>query len=374
VQDAIVVTGAAAFTRFGGHRSGGRPTGPDGALVASVDDAALEGTPAGLDRAARLALLAAREACAQAGIGPGGRKPRLGVVLGAARSGEHARVEIMQRHIEGRRVPGSLSTAALTAGPAFAVGSEFGAGGPVFVTSGTCASSAMAVLAAAALLRSGEADVVLAGGAEACLSAPYLAQTSALRILSAGTCRPFDESRDGTWLGEGAGVLVLERASSAGSRIRARLDGWGSSFDGAMLADEEGGAALEGAVEQALARAGRKADEVDAVFAHAAGTRKGDAIEGAVLRRVLDGRPAPVSSFKSCTGHALGAAGGIELALAVEALQRGVMPPTANLERPDPALGLELPRSARELPLRAVLKTASAMGGLHAALLLSRPG
>jgi 3-oxoacyl-[acyl-carrier-protein] synthase II len=297
---------------------------------------------------------------------------RLAVILGSARPGEASRLEVADRVREGRRVPGSLSTATLMAGPAFAVGAAFGATGPVFVVSGTCASGTLAVITAMNLLRTGQADVVISGGTEACLTTPYLAQTAALRILSAGVCRPFDERRDGTLLGEGAGLLVLERAGEAGGRALAILRGSGVAYDGAVLADQEGGEALEQAILEALREAGASASEIGAVCAHAAGTRKGDAIEAGVLARVLGGRPVPVSSYKSCVGHTLGAAGGIELALAVRSLVEGLVPPTANLERPDPALPLDFPREAREGRIGLLLKTASAMGGLHAALLLSR--
>lgn len=375
VKDSIVVTGAAALTRFGRHeaswealregRSGAR-TARGAWTVVDLDDALLEGTPSTIDRCSRLALAAAREACAQAGIAPGGRKPRLAVVLGAARPGEHARVAVTERARLGERIPGSLSTSTMTAGPAFAVGAEFGAGGPVFVTSGTCASGALAVFTAIQLLRGGVADVVVTGGAEACLSDAYLAQTAALRILSPDVCRPFDAARNGTWLGEGAGILVLEREDP---RALARIAGSGVSYDGAMLADEEGGAALGQAAATALAEAG---GGVDAVFAHAAGTRKGDAIEGSVIARVLGGKPVPVMSAKSTFGHTLGASAGIELAMAVESLRRGVMPPTANLETPDPSLGLTLPRREEKRSMKALLKTSSAMGGLHAAFVLAR--
>lgn len=374
----IVISGAAVLTRFGASaaswealregRSGGRPHAALKCTLADVEDSFLAGTPDTLDRCSRLALAAAREACAQAGLAPGGRHPRLAVVLGSARPGEHSRLAVTERTRTGQRIPGALSTATMTAGPAFAVGTEFGAGGPVFVTSGTCASSAMAIVAAMNLLESGLADTVITGGAESCLSEPYLAQTAALRILSTTTCRPFDEQRDGTWLGEGAGILILQRASA---RPRAALLGAGVAYDGAMLADEEGGEALEQAVAAALKRAGLDAGSIDAVQAHAAGTRKGDAIEAAVLARVLGSRRAPVHSSKATFGHTLGASGGIELALAVESLERGIVPPTANLERPDPGFNLELPRSAQERPLKILLKTASAMGGLHAALLLA---
>ncbi len=377
----LVIRGAAVLTRFGASaaswealregRSGGRPNAALKSSVAEVEDAHLSGTPDTLDRCSRLALVAAREACAQAGIRPGGRHPRLAVVLGSARPGEHARVAVTERARGGQRISGTLSTATMTAGPAFAVGAEFGAGGPVFVTSGTCASSALAVVTAMSLIEAGLADTVVTGGAESCLSEPYLAQTAALRILSATTCRPFDERRDGTWLGEGAGILVLQRAGSGPAR--AALLGAGVAYDGAMLADQEGGEALEQAVADALRRAGIGAGSIDAVHAHAAGTRKGDAIEAAVLARVLGSRRAPVSSSKAVFGHTLGASGGIELALAVESLERGIVPPTANLERPDPGFALDLPRTAQERPLKVLLKTASAMGGLHAALLLGRP-
>ncbi len=226
----------------------------------------------------------------------------------------------------------------------------FGLRGPACVVSSACASAAHAMMTAVDLLRCGRADAVVTGGAEACL---------APGVLSADRCRPFSRDRDGLTLGEGAGILVLERL--AGGAL--------TSDAGDLVAPAQAG--MEAAMRLALADAGLPPEAVDHVNAHGTGTGLNDQTEARALAAVFPGIAAiPVTATKSLHGHALGASPAIEAALVVETLRTGLIPPTARYDVPDPALPLDVVAgAARRHPVTTVLSNSFAFGGLDASLI-----
>ncbi|NBC34009.1 MAG: beta-ACP synthase, partial [Alphaproteobacteria bacterium] len=199
----------------------------------------------------------------------------------------------------------------------------------------------------------------------------------ALRVMATDTCRPFSKGRKGMVLGEGAAMLVLEPLEAArarGATILAELAGFGMSADAADIVapSEDGGARAMG---KALADAGLDPEDVDYINAHGTGTTVNDATETAAIRRVFSthAERLAVSSTKSMHGHALGAAGALELVATAMALKNGLIPPTANFTEPDPACDLDIvPNDARRQPLRAALSNSFAFGGLNAVLALRR--
>lgn len=337
-----------------------------------------------VDRYAQLAMVAARQAVGDAGLDPGSWSGgRIGVVIGNATGGT-VTYERQQRNLASGG-PGQVS--ALTI-PMFAVNMvagyiaiDCGALGPNLVTATACASGTTAIGAARDLLRSGACDVVITGGVEACLSPVVVASFASMKALSRngadpGTAsRPFDAKRDGFVLAEGAGVLVLERfadAKARGARVRARIAGYGASADGYhATAPEPDGRGAERAVRAALADAGVMPDEVDHVNAHATSTPQGDLAEARMLRRVL-GERAAVTSTKGVTGHTLGAAGAIEAAYTVLAVQRGVVPPTANLDSLDSEIELDVVSTGpRHMPIDVAISNSFGFGGQNAVLVIT---
>ena len=301
-----------------------------------------------LDRATRLALTAAREAVADAGLSAEDwPTERVAVVLGSAAGGIGTLEAQHQRLLE--RGPRSLSPLTLPAFlPNMAAGQlaiDLHVGGPVLHTSTACASGATAIGIAAGLLAAGACDIALAGGADAMVTRLCSAAFARMGALStrvhdpAAASRPFDADRDGFVLAEGAALLVLERAADARARRRrphALLAGFAATCDAHhATAPDPQGRAVERALHQALARADACPGDVDHVNAHGTSTRLNDAAEAAVLARVLPDRPT-VTSAKGVLGHTMGAAGAIEAALTVLTVEHQLAPPTANFHHADP--------------------------------------
>jgi 3-oxoacyl-[acyl-carrier-protein] synthase II len=254
--------------------------------------------------------------------------------------------------------------------------------GPSFAVAGACASGGHAIAVAADLLRSGTCDIVITGGADSARSAAASACLSQLTALSrhrrdpAGASRPFDAHRDGFVLGEGAGILVLERLEQARARQatpRALLAGHGCSSDAHhYVAPDPQGAGAERALRAALAHAGLTHSDIDHVNAHATSTTVGDLAEARALHRVFGDSPPPVTAVKSVIGHALGGAGGIEAAVTVASLQEQTIPPTVNLDRPDPEVDLDIVREkSRALRMRAAVSNSFGFGGHNVVLVFS---
>ncbi|MFD9425656.1 MULTISPECIES: beta-ketoacyl synthase [unclassified Streptomyces] len=340
-----------------------------------------------LDRFAHLGLIAARRALHDAHLDPRtGRPPRVGVVLGVGANSLQTYVKEFTRLGEGRAT--SVSPLGLPRSVPNMVAGEIaidtGACGPNFTVSSACASGTTAIGVARDLLLGGACDVVLTGGAESARSRMSAASFAQMRALSTrtehpeGACRPFDADRDGFVLGEGAAVLVLEHPDHARTRgvtIRARLVGYGASADAHHpTSPHPQGAGSEQAIRQALADAGCTAADVGHVNAHGTATRAGDAAEALALLRVFDTAPPPVTANKSILGHALGAAGAIEAALTVLALERQEILPTANLTRQDAGREMDIvttrPRAAA---IELALSTSCGFGGQNAALLFAIP-
>src|SRR5690242_304555 len=334
-----------------------------------------------LDRVSQFALVAAREAVAQSGLdfAQGDLRQRSACVIGTGTGGEETNDEGSRRlYREGnpRLHPLSIVRRMMSA-PASQVSIEFGITGPSFVTSSACASANHAFAQALALVRSGVCDVALAGGTEACITLGVLRAWEAMRVLADDTCRPFCKQRRGLVLAEGAGMFVLEdfdHARARGAEILAEFAGAGMSADaGDIVLPSETGAAS--AIRTALNDAQLNASDVDYINAHGTGTPANDPTETRAIRKVFGdyADSLAVSSTKSMHGHALGAAGAIELIAAVGALRDQVLPPTANFLDPDPECDLDyVPNVARERDVRVALSNAFAFGGLNAVVALKR--
>ncbi|MFF4403285.1 beta-ketoacyl-[acyl-carrier-protein] synthase family protein [Streptomyces sp. NPDC001262] len=347
-----------------------------------------------MDRAAQFAVVAVDEAVADSGIEPGALDPeRIGVSLGSA-VGCTTSLEQEYRvlsddgrrwlvdhaygvpHLYGHMVPSTL---------AVEVAWRVAAQGPVALVSTGCTSGLDAVGRAMQLIADNSADVVLAGATDAPLSPITSACFDAIKATSANNddpehaSRPFDAERDGFVLGEGCAVMVVEEAEAArarGARIYAELAG-SASFSNAfhMTGLRPDGREMARAITVALDRARLDPSEVDYVNAHGSGTQQNDRHETAAFKRSLGERAyrVPVSSIKSMIGHSLGAIGSLEVAACALALDRQVVPPTANLHHPEPACDLDyVPLVAREHPMDTVLSVGSGFGGFQTAMVLTR--
>ncbi len=327
-----------------------------------------------LDRFSILALVAAGQAIEHAGLSLEAEVgQRTACIVGVGVAGwEAIEQSYRSNFLEGAKRTNVFTVPrVMPSAPSSQVSMAYGIRGPVFGVSSACSSSNHAIASAVALLRSGAADVALAGGTEAPLVYGILKAWEALRILAPDTCRPFDLNRKGLVLAEGAGMAVLERADHAKSRgaeILAEVAGVGMSADAADLVAPtvEGPTA---AVRACLADAGLSPDTIDYINAHGTGTPANDLTEINVIKSVFSdhARSLSISSTKSMHGHALGASGALELIAVIEAIRSGLVPPTANIETPDPECDLDVtPGVARERPIRAAISNAFGFGGTNA--------
>lgn len=260
-----------------------------------------------------------------------------------------------------------------------------GARGPSYCITSACASSAHALGEAAETIRRGWAKAIIVGGTEASITPIGIAGFNAMRALStnndspATASRPFDAGRDGFVMGEGAATLILEdleHAEARGARILAEVAGYGATSDAYHISNlSEDGEGVARAIRLALGRAGLRPEDVDYINAHATSTPAGDPVETAAIRQVFGGREAapPVSASKSQFGHLLGAAGAIEAVVSIMALQHNTLPPTINLQAPDPACDLDyVPNAARPAALNVVLSNSFGFGGHNVCVVLRR--
>jgi 3-oxoacyl-[acyl-carrier-protein] synthase II len=335
-----------------------------------------------LDRTQRAALLAAREAWADAGT-PAVEPTRLAVVVGTGIGGAITLLDQWDvvRERGPRRVSPFSVPMLMPNGPAGVIGLDIGAQGPVRATTSACASGADAIALAYDTIRQGLADVVVAGGTEACIHPMPLAAFAQMRALSArnddpqAASRPFDADRDGFVMGEGAGIVVLESATHAarrGARVYAELAGVGITADSHHItAPEPTGAGAVRAMRLALESAGLRPQQVGYVNAHATSTPVGDVAEASAIRAVLGG--VPVSATKSMTGHLLGAAGAVEALVTALSVHEGVVHPTRNYEKPDERCDVDcVPEGARRLDLEAALSNSFGFGGHNVSLAFRR--
>ena len=314
-------------------------------------------------------------------------RTRVGLQIGCAIGGLSVIEEqALALHQEGvRRInPTFVPTVIVSAAPCY-IAVLLGIKGPTNAPAAACATGIVALGDAARWLQRGDADVVLAGGTESTITPLALASFSRLGALStrnddpAHACRPFDVSRDGTVVGEGAAAMVLEtleHAERRGARILAELAGYGFTEDGFHItAPDPCGQGAARAMALAIRDAGLTPDDIDHIVAHGTGTPLNDVSETRAIHTVFGehARKLSVSSNKSGMGHTLGAAGAISSVIGVQAMLTGMLPPTANLETPDPECDLDyVPRQPRPARVDTVLVNAIGFGGQNASLVLRR--
>ena len=331
------------------------------------------------DRFTHLAVAAAGQAVAEAGLPDGIEPERFGVLMGTAIGG----LETLERECRSwlekgdRGVSPLFVTMMMPNAAAGTIAMRLNARGPGFSVASACATGAHAIGEAARMVARGEADVVIAGGTEATLNGLTIAAFKSLGALSkAGISRPFDARRDGFVMGEGAAALILEseeHAKARGVPIRGRVVGYGASNDAFHITepDREGRGATA-AMLNALRDAEAQPGDVGYVNVHGTSTPYNDKVETLALHTVFNGGAPPVSSTKSAIGHLLGAAGAVEAVAALGAIERGLLPPTINYEEPDPECDLDyVPDGPREAPdLRLALSNSFGFGGQNACLAL----
>ena len=390
---AVVVTGRGAVTSIGegadaffealiGKRSG--IADGVGAMTEFDPETAMSPKEARrTDRYTQLAVAAALQAAEEAGIPDGVDPERLGVVVGTGVGGLvtlqtecQAWLEDGDRAVSPHFVPMMMPNAA-----AGVIAMRFGAHGPGFSVSSACATGGHAIGEAVRMIDRGEADVVIAGGTEAALTGLCIAAFRRMGALSReGVSRPFDAERDGFVMGEGAAVLVLERSEHAHARgvtPLARIAGYGASNDAfhITMPDESGAGAMK-AMRATLADADAAPSDVGYINAHGTSTPFNDKIETLAIKQVFNGAstPPPISSTKSAIGHLLGAAGAVEALVCIEAVRRGVLPPTLNYEQPDPDCDLDyVPEGPRDAPgLELALSNSFGFGGQNACLAVAK--
>jgi nodulation protein E len=331
-----------------------------------------------LDRFSQFALLAAREAVKSSGIAFKDELARDSAVIIGTGAGGMNTLEDAYARLHGhngsssRQIPLTIPRLMVSAAASH-VTMEFGITGPSFAVSSACSSANHAIGEAFWMVKTGRARAAIAGGSEACVTLGTMKAWEALRVLAPDTCRPFSGGRKGMVIGEGGGVAVLERmddAKARGAVILAELAGFGMTADaGDIVQPSDAGAA--GAMTKALNDGGIDPGDVGYVNAHGTGTLANDATETRALKLAFGNhvRKLMISSTKSMHGHVLGGAGAIELVATVMALKDGVIPPTANYQRPDPACDLDyVPGAAREAQVGAALSNSFAFGGLNAVL------
>jgi 3-oxoacyl-[acyl-carrier-protein] synthase II len=338
------------------------------------------------ERYAQFSIAASLQALRDAAIDPAAEDPErvavlMGSALGGVAYGENQFTAYVQRGV--RAVDPMLALAVFNGAASCNVAIEFGFCGPNSTNGMSCASGAMALGDAWRSIRSGEADLAVAGGVETPLAPLCFGAFAIIRAMSTrnddpGTAsRPFDAGRDGFVMGEGAAVLVLEemeRARARGARIYCELMGYGTSNDAHhMTAPRPDGAQAARAMRDALRAAGVEAEEVDLVNAHGSSTPLNDGTESAVIRQVL-GRHADavrVTATKGYHAHCLGATGAMEAAISALSIQRGWVPPVLNLDTPGEGCDLDyVTGEGAEMPVRRVVSNSFGFGGINAALVL----
>lgn len=342
-----------------------------------------------LDRFMQFAVAAAEDAVAQSGLRVGPENSdRVGVIIGSGIGGMGTLVEQMDvlREKGPRRVSPFLVPMMLADSAAGQVAINIGARGPNMAVLSACASSTQAIGEAGEVIRRGAADVVICGGAEAGILRLAVAAFNVMGAISTyndapeRACRPFDATRNGFVMGEGAGVLVLEsleHAQARGARVLGELVGYGASADAVHItapAEDGAGAAL--AMRHALHSGGIAPEEIDYINAHGTATPLNDVMETRAIKTVFGerARQIPVSSTKSVTGHLLGSAGAVEAIICLKALEAGIIPPTINYATPDPECDLDyVPNVARPARLRTVMSNSFGFGGHNATIILRVP-
>jgi len=313
---------------------------------------------------------------------------RTGVIIGSGIGGINTMIrDVIEAHDLGvERIGPFLVTAMIPDMAAGYVAIYANARGPNYATVSACSSSNHAIGDALNIIRRGDADVMIAGGAEAGIGEIPVGAFSAMRALStkrnddpSRASRPFDADRDGFVMADGAGVLVLEDLSHArarGASIHAELVGYAATDDASHITlPAPGGRGAVGSMSRALADAGLGIDDIDYINAHGTSTGPNDRSETAAIKTLFGERAysVPVSSTKSMTGHMLGAGGGVEAIACIRAIEDGCLPPTINYEFPDPDCDLDyIPNAARQVAVRTAMSNSFGFGGHNATLIFRR--
>ena len=333
-----------------------------------------------LDRFAQFGVIAARQAIIEAGI-QWTRQLResaaivTGSCVGGQTTEDEGFVNLYRNNIP--RVNPLTIPRAMQNSAASRISLETGVVGPTYTISTACSSSNHAIGQAFWMVRSGTASMAIAGGSEAVFSLGFLKAWEAMRVVSPDTCRPFSKDRRGLILGEGAAMLMLEPLDAArarGAAILGEIIGFGMSSDAFHITQPSADGAAR-AMRSALTDAGIEPSAIGYINAHGTATLANDATETAAIRQVFGAHAdrLAVSSTKSMHGHTLGAAGAIEAAATLLALQHGIWPPTANFTEPDPACDLDvIPNIARPALTEFALSNSFAFGGLNAVLAFRR--
>mgnify|MGYP005810724447 CR=1 FL=1 len=339
-----------------------------------------------LDRFAVFAIVAAAEAWSDADLALSAEERLLsGVMIGTGMGGI-TRQDECYRDLYEKGIPRAHPFAIpriMYNSAASHISMRFGLEGPTLCISTACSSATHAIGEAAEAIRNGRAEVMVAGGADAPIAPGVLKAWEAMRVMApagddpATACRPFSADRQGLVLGEGAGIVVLEereRAIRRRARIHGELAGYAATADASHLT-APGVEAPARAIRRALAQAGLEPGQVQYVNAHGTATRLNDSTETAIIKKVFGAgaRRLAVSSTKSMHGHMMGASGAVELLAALMAIERGIVPPTANYRKPDPECDLDwVPNQAREMRVDAAVSNSFAFGGLNAVLVVTR--
>lgn len=353
--------------------------GPAAPIDPALVDAGLEGRElrrlGQFDPLSAYALVAAFEAVEQAGLtGDPALQKRTAIVLGCG-SGGNATIDVAFERLYGRdlakvhpqTIPGSMISA-----PASHLAMALGVHGPAFVLASACASSAHALGEAMHMIRSGRADVVIAGGSEACLSPGSWTAWTSLGVMAPDSCRPFSRDRKGMVLGEGAAILVLEAEEHArvrGAPVLGELAGYGATSDAAhMTAPDPAG--VEAAIREACRDGGIDPAEPVLISAHGTGTKLNDAVEASALRAVHGSalERCAVIATKSAHGHLIGAVGALEFLIGMKALAEGLAPPVLNHLGADAECDLPLVLEPAPIAHAALVSNSFAFGGLNAVL------
>ena len=342
-----------------------------------------------LDRFLQLGIVAAQLAKDDAGLViDESNAERVGVYIGAGLGGvstiEKTHAALLEKGPRRGISPYFVPMIIVNMAPGL-VSIRFGAKGPNFSHVSACSTGAHSIGEAMRSIQRGDCDVMVAGGCEATITPLGVGGFNAMRALSTRNeepqraSRPFDRGREGFVIAEGAGVLILEEleiAKKRGAHIYCELVGYGASSDAhSMVQPPDGGEGAQRCMRMALKDARLDPERVDYINAHGTSTKQGDIAETVAVKTVFGAhaKKLAMSSTKSMTGHTLGAAGGIEAAIAILAVERGIVPPTVNLEEPDPECDLDyVPLTARQTRVDVALSNSFGFGGTNATLIVAR--